>query len=437
MRLIYKLSYILLLSLTVAVQAESLSDLYKQTILSDTGLKIYQEQVNVGESELKLATSELLPQISISGNLSKNLRKDTSTQINNRYSGEKYQLVIQQKLLDVSKIYNRSRYKHLSDESLIRLKEKEILVTNDLIVRYLDTLTTQDSLELITSEKKAIEKQLQLLKSRYKRQLAVITDVLEVEARLDAIIADEIAAQAQVQISLASLAELLGRPVSGEIFGFMDNIHFDQDLKTSEEWTQLALKANPNLIALTLQRQAAEAGLKQAKAIDLPTIDVTLSAQKSNIGFENTQASENETYVASLNLSLPLYLGGRGSASKAQSRAQMNISQYEYEDARRKTLRLVREAYLMTTASLSRIQATKRGMTSAEKSYEAQQKGFTFGTVTVVDVLDALRNTFQVRRNHRQAQYDLVSNWIQLLNITGQLGPEHVELINAWQKTTP
>jgi outer membrane protein len=320
---------------------------------------------------------------------------------------------------------------------LIRLKEKEILVTNDLIARYLEALTTQDSLELITSEKRAIEKQLQLLKSRYKRQLAVVTDVLEVEARRDAIIADEIAAKAQEQIALASLAELLGRPVSGKIFGFMDNIHFDQDLKSSEQWTELALKANPNLIALTLQRQAAEAGLKQAKSIDLPTIDLTLSAQKSNIGYENTQSSENDTYVASLNLSLPLYLGGRGSASKAESRAQMNISQYEYEDARRKTLRRVHEAYLKTTASLSRITATERSISSSKKSYEAQQKGFKFGTVTVVDVLDALRNTYRIRRDHRQAQYDLVSNWIQLLNISGQLGPEHVELVNAWQKTAP
>jgi hypothetical protein len=58
MRLTHILSYLLLIPAT-AIQAESLSDLYKQTILSDTGLKIYQEQVNVGESQLKLATSEL------------------------------------------------------------------------------------------------------------------------------------------------------------------------------------------------------------------------------------------------------------------------------------------------------------------------------------------------------------------------------------------
>ncbi len=77
--------------------------------------------------------------------------------------------------------------------------------------------------------------------------------------------------------------------------------------------------------------------------------------------------------------------------------------------------------------------AADKAVVSAEKSYEAQQKGFEYGTVTVVDVLDALREQYRFRRDFRQSQYEAVLNWAQLLSYAGTLSDKHIQLIDSWE----
>lgn len=418
------------------VYASSLFELYEQAITSDPRLDISQEEVQLGEARYDQAVAQLLPQISMRATLSENQREDLQTSLDDRYKGEKYSLVVQQKVFDLDKWHNRNRYENLSAESKVRLLEKEVQVTSDLTERYLNALEKQDALELIVAEKNATGKQLELLKSRYKRQLSILTDVLEVEARLDGILADEIAANAQVEIAYEALSELVGDSVKGPLLGFVDELDFAEDSRTLDDWTALALKNNLGLQALNYRLRASEAGLRQAKAIDYPTVDLTLNAQKSDIGFENTEAARTETYVAALNFTLPLYLGGSGTAKKAENRALLNIAQHEYEEMRRKILKDVRASYLNRKSSWARISAAKKAVKSAAKSYEAQEKGFTYGTVTVVDVLDALRENYRFRKDFRQAQYDFIVNWVQLLGVTGSLSAGDVEKINSWQKVS-
>lgn len=416
-----------------AVSAGSLYDLYQETLQADPRLSISQSETIVGEARYDQATAQLLPQVTLGGSWTANSREVVPTRSKDSYNGEKYNLYIRQQVVDFAKWHNRSRYKHLADSSSARRDQTSVEVKVDLLERYLDALSAQDSLELIVAEKKATDKQLQLLKSRYEKQLAILTDVLEVEARLDGIKADEIAAQAKVEIAFELLSELVNRPVVGPIPGLKEVIVLDDELATLDEWSDLAVKNNAGLLALHKEMQAAQSGLREAKAGDYPTVDLTLSAQKSDIGFENSQSSLTETYVATLNLNVPIYEGGHTSARKVEQRELFNIAQQEYDQAYRQTMRSIRQAYLNTKASWLRMDAADKAVVSAEKSYEAQQKGFEYGTVTVVDVLDALREQYRFRRDFRQSQYEAVLNWAQLLSYAGTLSDKHIQLIDSWE----
>jgi outer membrane protein TolC len=73
-------------------------------------------------------------------------------------------------------------------------------------------------------------------------------------------------------------------------------------------------------------------------------------------------------------------------------------------------------------------------MGAAQESHEAMTKGFTFGTVTVLDVLDALNKKLEVLLSFKRAQYDFVVNYIQLQRLAGTLDKQLIDKTNAWQE---
>jgi len=434
--------YKLFLSMTVAsllstpVSAASLYELYGQTVESDPRLQIAAQQVELSTAHLDQAGAQLRPQVNFYSTFSENQREVIQTSVTERYKGEKYSLVAQQKIFDLNAWHNQNRYQHLSDESRLRLEERRMLISVDLTQRYLTALSQQDAFKLVKAEKDAIQKQLQLLKSRYKHQLSTVTHILEVEARLDGTLANEIAARGELEIAFEALSELVGYPVPPQLNSLTDNISLLSETGSLDTWTELSLKNNPNLQALSLKMQAEEAALRQADSGHYPTVDLTLSAQKSDIGFENTQAARTDTYVASLNVTFPLYGGGATSARKAEKRATLRIAQLEYEEARRNTLKETRAAYLNVKSNEAIMAAALKALDSSVKSREAQEKGFKYGTVTVVDVLDAIREQYKFRQDFHQAQYDYINNWVQLLSISGTLTEEHIARVDSWMTSS-
>lgn len=418
--------------ITSQSHATGLWDLYQETLTSDPRLAVAAAEADVGRAQSEQAFSSLLPQISASVQLSDNNRKATASGNQDNYKGEKYQLTVSQALFNKASWENNTRYKYLAEGSELEYQETKSRTAVDVLERYVAVLAAQDNLDLIRAERDTIAKQQQLLRSRYERQLAVLTDVLEVEARLDGIEASIISAMNSVAIARSALTELVGREVTEPLNGFSAQIDYKEDGHSIDHWIKLAAANSPTLLALAAQVDASRADVRQSKAGHLPTVDLQLSAQKSNIGVENASQPKTETYSAIINLRMPLYSGGSNSAKVDESHARLVIAQKRIEESRRAILKSVREAFLNTEAAWQRIAAADKAVQSAKKSYQAMQKGFEFGTVTVADVLDALREEYQFRKDYRQAQYDFAMNRMALLKITGALSTNDIKQFDSW-----
>ncbi|MCV6590011.1 MAG: TolC family outer membrane protein [Marinobacterium sp.] len=411
-------------------QAAGLMELYKETLESDPRLAVAAAEVTASDAQSRQALANLLPQVSMTAQLTENKRHPMNG--DNTYNGEKYVLSLSQSVYDRSRWANKERYEHLAEQRVMEYEDTRAGTALDLLQRYTDVLAAQDNLELIEAEQEATSQQLAQLRSRYRRQLAVLTDVLDVEARLDGIKAQLIVAQNDVSIAREALAELVGREVNESLNGFTRRIAYAEDGRDLNNWVQLAVKNSPALMALAAEIDAGRAYVRETRAGHLPTLDAGLTAQKSDIGFENSSSSRSETYVASLTLSVPLYSGGRTSAAVDEAHARLVVSQKRLEERQRQLLKQVREAYLNTESSWARIAAAEKAVMSASKSYEAMQKGFEFGTVTVVDVLDALRDEYSYRRDYRQAQYDFAVSRLSLLKSAGVLTQDDVRQVDSW-----
>lgn len=411
----------------------SLMDLYQEVLANDPRLQQADAERDVYGARERYSRGALLPQVSLSAQGTRNKREPIEGQgQEDYYYGERYSLALRQSL------YNKAQWeayrgaRRSAEEFEARYEDMEAAVTVDLVERYTQVLAAEDNLSFVVAEREAAESQLRQIRARYDRQMAMITDLYEVEARVDRLLTEELQARNDVDMAREGMAEMLGRSLDEGLAPLLEHPPVDEALQPLEEWLQVGLTNNHRLAAERSAVQAATAGVREARGRRHPTVDLQLSAQRTDIGYENAPAPESEYYVASLNLNMPLFSGGQVSAQVSESRARLRMAEQRLTEQERRIRKEIREAYLTTRTATMRVSATRKAVTSAEKSYEARQRGLEYGTVTVVDVLDAAEQLFMARRDHRQAYYDLMVQSLRLHQTTGLLTPDNVAELDRW-----
>lgn len=416
--------------------ASDLLDLYRETLGSDPRLQIAEAEAEIYQARENYRRGALLPQAIVNAQGTRTVRESTNNtsgaDIRDYYYGEKYSFSVTQSLYNKPQWEGYRSAKSEADQYAARFEDTEGMITVDLVDRYTKVLAAEDNLQFVVAERQAAEKQLGQIEARYKRQLAMVTDLLAVEARRDRLLSEEIDAQNQVELARQAVSELIGRQVDEPLAPLRKEVFVGWDLSSPDAWIEQGINSNHGLEAARHAVKAAEAGLRQAQGGRHPNLNLQLLAQQSDIGFENAPAPESESYVAALNLTLPLFSGGQVSAQVREARAKLRLSQQQLEELERNLSKDIREAFLNARAANKRVEATRKAVASAQKSYEAQQKGLEYGTVTVVDLLDASEQLFGAQRDYRQAYYDLMVQGMLLQRTSGNLAQDKLKEVNAW-----
>jgi len=416
-------------------QASNLVELYQETMASDPRLLRAESEAAVFQARERYQFGGLLPQASMGAQGTRTRRDAPANQgldATDYYYGEKYYASLSQPL------YNKSQWEAFraaskeADRYSSRYDEVRSLIAVDLVDRYTKVLAAEDSYAFVKAERESAEEQLKQVRARHERKLAKITDLLAVEARANMLYANEIDALNTVAIAREGLSEILGREVTESLNTLNEAVAVTWELGALEEWIQKSLQDNSSLKASRLALEAAVAGIKQAAGQRHPTVSVSLTAQKTDIGFENAQIPTNEVYVAALNLTVPIYSGGQVSAQVSEAKAKLRMAEQDYEQIERELRKKTREAFLNVKSARERANAGRKAVVSAEKSFEAQEKGFSYGTVTVVDVLAASQALYEAKRDFRQAYYDVMLHWVSLQQVAGQFSPDNIAEINDW-----
>ena len=99
---------------------------------------------------------------------------------------------------------------------------------------------------------------------------------------------------------------------------------------------------------------------------------------------------------------------------------------------RLETGELVRSAYLQVQSSRVLTEAAVILVESTALSAEAMQQGFDLGTVTSVDVLNALRDQYQAERDLQRTRYEHIRYLLLLKRETGTLEAEDMLEVGSW-----
>ncbi len=410
----------------------SLFDVYAQALESDPRVKIAQHKVEMSEARKDGATGQLLPQASFSGQWSDNEVDFINTDLASQsYNGERYGIQVRQMLFNWSTISARSRAKQVVAQSEAELLDVMGILLVDVAERYFQVLLADGDLQLITAERELVQQQVKETEELFERKLVRITDFLETQARADKVRTDLIEAENLAALSRENLSELTGT-IIGDVAPIREDFTLPRLEQNMEYWTEQSLASNAMLVSKREAVEAADKAVQEQKGGHYPTLDLVISTQRSDIGFDNQASPARDTEYVGLNVNVPIFAGGSTRARVREAWSQYYIAREEEEAARREVLKRTREAWLNTRSSRKRIDSAELSVRSAAKSYEAMSKSFTYGTVTASDVLAALHAQTRAQRDYQDALYSYLVNWMALKRESGSLTSGDLEQLNEW-----
>ncbi|MEB0091582.1 TolC family outer membrane protein [Pseudomonas sp. CCI1.2] len=419
-----------LTSVSAKEYSADLMQLYREARLEDPRVTAAYARTEAGKDHEREAFGALLPQIT--ANAGANRIKQTNVLISQVYNSENYSVGLSQVIYNKATWENYKKYESLAKQAISESDEAQAEATVDLAQRYFAALAADDELELVQAERRATQKNLDRVSALYEKKYAMVTDVLDLKARVDTLVAQEVDARNQIRLSRAALSEIVGRPVTEKL----SRVRTDVELKVSEEslasWVDLAQADNPSIKANLSAVEASEAALRGGKGGHYPTLGLNLSAQNTNEGYNNAIAPKTDSYVAGLQLSIPIYSGGSTSAHVSGLYQDQISAEMQLEATRRQVVKETTNAYLTADSSVEKIRANRNALSSAEQSSIASQKAFAYGVVNAVDVLTSVQNEFKARRDLLKTQYDFITNLFILNRWAGKLSEASVESVNVW-----
>jgi outer membrane protein len=417
-----------------SVHAENLVELYDIAVQQDPQFQAARATQSSVKKTEDIAKATLLPAIGLAANLNRvNLDvRSSSTATDDDYNKQDLTLSLSQP------VYRKDRWLSVDQARILSAKaDVDFLVAEqDLIVRlaraYFDVLSAQDTLDLVLSDRKAIERQLEQAKQRFDVGLIAITAVYEAQAAYDQSTANQINSENALDNANEVLREIVGNQefLLNKLVEELELAKPDPaDLAT---WTEKALQQNPNVMAAKNNSEVAQKEIEVKRSGHYPTVDLVGSHAISRTSANN--GSDLDTTSIGLQLALPLYSGGGVIASTEQAQLDFEAAQYALEQQKRAVTRQVRDAYRGVIASISQVKALEATRKSSKSALEATEAGFEVGTRTIVDVLNSQRNLYSTINDYAQARYDYIINGLLLKQAAGTLSVKDLERVNQWLK---
>ncbi len=423
----------LLGGLSNAALALDLAQIYELARNQDAQLKIAASQLDSTRSTLPQARSANLPQINLSAQTTVSEGTTSSAEVEYDQTSTGFTLSLQQSL------YNSKNFAQTdAAEASIRQAEADFIVAEqDLIIRvteaYFNVLSAQDNVEFAQAEKNAIGRQLEQAQKRFEVGLIAITDVKEAQASFDLSVSQEIIANNELDNSKQALQLIIGQSLAEPLSILGEEVLLEiPEPQDSNAWTEQALRTNPELVSAEAALQAANDNRRIARADRKPTVDLIASYQDNSIDDDLSTEYDTDDTSISVQLSLPLYTGGRTSAVIEQAEADYATAQNNLLLQKRLVAQQTNNAYLNVVAGIGQVNALNQALISSQAALEATEAGFDVGTRTSVDVLISLRGTFRAQTDYSSARYNYLVNTLRLKQAAGLLGEQDLYAVNLW-----
>lgn len=433
-----KLTWLLLTTFAASpLFAADLMQVYRDAQENDPVFSAARSTLDAGREKMPQGRAGLLPSLTLSGNTVWN-ENDVSFVNNNslnakaHFNSNGYQATLSQPLF---RWQNWVNY----DQSKIMVAQAEanfLLAKQDLILRvaqaYFDVIYASENLKALQANKASISQQLASAKKNFEVGTATITDSHEAQARYDLALAQEIAAESDLEVKQRALQSIIGKEP-----GPLAQPRKDAQLSPPQpsDMNQWVAAAETDSITVQVQKANAEIAAREIskqRAGHYPTVDLVAnvgtakSLGSTSIGLLNTDYQN-----IGIQVNIPIFLGGQTLSRQREAAANSSTAQSNLEAAKRNAALFARQYYLGVVNGLAQVRALKAALVSSQSSLESNKLGYEVGVRINIDVLNAENQVYITRRDLAKATLDTLIAQLKLKATTGALSEDDVAEINA------
>lgn len=418
---------------SVASQAENLLQVYQQARLSNPDLRSSAADRDAAFEKINEARSPLLPQLGLGADYTYNSGYRDARDTNNNTKSTSLQLT--QTLFDMSKwraLTLQEKTAGIQDVTYQTAQQTLILNT---ATAYFNVLNAIDTLSYTEAQKQSIYRELDQTTQRFNVGLVAITDVQNARSQYDSVLASEVTARNNLDNAVETL-----RQVTGNYYPSLASLNVDAFKTEKPQPVNALLKEaenrNLSLLSARLSQDLAREQIRSSETGHMPTLDLTASTGLSNTRYGGSRASANSTDNISgsnqvgLSFNLPLYSGGSVTSQVKQAQYAFVAASEQLESAHRSTIQTVRSSFNNVNASISSINAYKQAVVSAQSSLDAMEAGYSVGTRTIVDVLDATTTLYNAKQQLANARYSYMINQLNIKSALGTLNEQDLQTLN-------
>lgn len=415
-------------------QAENLMQVYQQARLSNPELRKSAADRDAAFEKINEARSPLLPQLGLGADYTYSNGYRDANGVNSNATSASLQLT--QSIFDLSKWRALTlQEKSAGIQDVTYQTDQQTLILNTATA-YFNVLNAIDVLSYTQAQKDAVYRQLDQTTQRFNVGLVAITDVQNARSQYDTVLANEVTARNNLDNAVEQL-----RQVTGNYYPELASLNVD-GFKTNKPQAVNALlkeaeNRNLTLLQARLSQDLAREQIRLAQDGHLPTLDLTASTGVSDTSYSGSKTNTSQYDDSNmgqnkigLSFSLPIYQGGMVNSQVKQAQYNFVGASEQLESAHRSVVQTVRSSFNNINASISSINAYKQAVVSAQSSLDAMEAGYSVGTRTIVDVLDATTTLYNAKQQLANARYTYLINQLNVKSALGTLNEQDLVALN-------
>jgi protease secretion system outer membrane protein len=311
--------------------------------------------------------------------------------------------------------------------------------TQDLLIRvvqaYTDLLYAREQYSYAFAQKEAFKEQLQVNAKRLEKGEGTITDTLETRASYEMADAQLIEARDVIENNKRKLEAITGIELksANEVKPIYKSFKVQPlNPRAFELWKEMALAANPEILASQHNEEIARQDLQKNVAGNYPTISAVATWGQQNSYYISTINQQAVTSTAGIQAQWALFNGGQTTGLISQSRANFEKAQAQSDEARGRVLTELRKQYDATLSSEQKVAALTRAVESAAELTKAMRKSVKGGERINLDVLLADKGLATAQRDLAQAKYNYLLAYLRLKQQAGNLTAEDLQIVSTY-----
>ena len=404
----------------------SLSEAYQKALSYEAKLRSVEYQVNAKEEDVKIAESQLYPQVFASIDHSNREYKENFYKRNVKESYNSGSITASQVLYHPEILAQIESAELKVDSAKVYFSKQKQELAYKVADAYVSILKYQNSVAVAQSYVKTNEIKHQQIAEKFDLHLANKMDFLESKLAYEQAVITLHKQENLLSVAKIKLKNLIGINVIDIPSIEFDTLEISDLLRIN---AQEDLQNNPDIVMGRLGTQIYEKEIEVAKYGHYPKLDLSISHSEYNTK-DATVDYENDSRIM-LEFKIPLYQGGRIDAQVEKNRVMLNSAKEDLIDQQREVRVKYEELILNYESAIKDIALHKGAERSASLYLNAVQKGHEYGLKNLIDLEDAKTKLYETKFKLIDSVYTLINAYIGILNITGKLTPYDLERLNS------